>query len=318
MKEKIFKVARVLEYKSLLKNNNPILLNLLSNAESDKIDNLLQDSFKQNLDYYKPHVSSLSKELLAEIKLKKIGTLAGYTVWLVDGNKIRDNADIEFCLAGNPSRYLFIPEGEIWIEVRSANDMIKDLIHEAEESILMKQYGKSYDNSHNAADYYEMMVRKGVVTKIDDKDYELAVDIANKFISAIKFENVLEKEKEIENKSNEISKEQLEKGKKVEMEHTDNPEIAEIIAKDHLKEMPGNFVNGKPTLEDLDYYEKLKIVEPENKSAFRKNILSKFAEEKDSLIEDLEENPIFDPELLIEDFELATKEWEYLKNTTTY
>jgi hypothetical protein len=42
---------------------------------------------------------------------------------------------------------------------------------------------------------------------------------------------------------------QLEKGKKVEMEHTDDPKKAEEIAKDHLMEMP-------------DYYDKLEKIEP--------------------------------------------------------
>lgn len=46
---------------------------------------------------------------------------------------------------------------------------------------------------------------------------------------------------------------QIEKGKKVEMEHTDDPDKAEEIAKDHLMEMP-------------DYYDKLEKIEPQHES----------------------------------------------------
>lgn len=46
---------------------------------------------------------------------------------------------------------------------------------------------------------------------------------------------------------------QLKKGKKVEMEHTDDPRKAEEIAKDHLMELP-------------DYYDKLEKIEPAHES----------------------------------------------------
>lgn len=45
--------------------------------------------------------------------------------------------------------------------------------------------------------------------------------------------------------------EQLEKGKRVEMEHTDDEEKAVEIAKDHLMEMP-------------NYYDKLEKIEPKH------------------------------------------------------
>lgn len=47
---------------------------------------------------------------------------------------------------------------------------------------------------------------------------------------------------------NEFDKKQLDMGVRVEMEHTNDKNIAKMIAKDHLKEMP-------------DYYTKLKAME---------------------------------------------------------
>ncbi|NIT79606.1 MAG: hypothetical protein GWN58_33150 [Anaerolineae bacterium] len=50
-----------------------------------------------------------------------------------------------------------------------------------------------------------------------------------------------------------FSKEQLDMGQKVEMEHTTDPEVAREIARDHLTEDP-------------EYYTKLKTIEPEHGS----------------------------------------------------
>ena len=52
--------------------------------------------------------------------------------------------------------------------------------------------------------------------------------------------------------------EQLKMGTKVEMEHTNNPKIAERIAKDHLAELP-------------DYYTRLEKMEREGKEAHEKS-----------------------------------------------
>lgn len=54
------------------------------------------------------------------------------------------------------------------------------------------------------------------------------------------------------NVSVESIKQQIEKGKKIELEHTDNDEMAEEIAMDHLEEIP-------------DYYERLEKMEKEAK-----------------------------------------------------
>ena len=84
-----------------------------------------------------------------------------------------------------------------------------------------------------------------------------------------------------EEKSKDIifDKEQLEKGKKVEMEHTDDPEIALEITKDHLVEFP-EYYDGLEEMEDklknlksYNLYKKLKklfsfLVENQEKEAY--------------------------------------------------
>lgn len=63
---------------------------------------------------------------------------------------------------------------------------------------------------------------------------------------------------------NKYDKKQLEKGKKVELEHTDNPQLAKEIAKDHLEESR-DFENGKGG----KYYDKLDSMEEDIKKELK-------------------------------------------------
>lgn len=70
----------------------------------------------------------------------------------------------------------------------------------------------------------------------------------------------------------EVNKKQLDMGQKVEMEHTDDPEIAREIARDHLAEQLAEGVDK----EDQDYYTKLKTIHEDKcndvPSFWRKNL----------------------------------------------
>jgi hypothetical protein len=48
--------------------------------------------------------------------IKKFGYISGFTVWIVNGEYIRDNIDVGFVNYGQHYRYKFIPKNEFWID----------------------------------------------------------------------------------------------------------------------------------------------------------------------------------------------------------
>jgi len=73
--------------------------------------------------FYKLCNEKLNKTLIFNFK--------NYKIFLVDGEKIRDNIFIDFVEGGNPARYSFIPKNEIWIEyIFSKEDIAATILHE--------------------------------------------------------------------------------------------------------------------------------------------------------------------------------------------
>lgn len=71
---------------------------------------------------------------------------------LVDGEKVRRHIDVDFTMGGNPSRYAYVPKGELWVEKNlSPADRMSTFVHENVEHRLMKDEGMSYNDAHGAA-----------------------------------------------------------------------------------------------------------------------------------------------------------------------
>lgn len=105
----------------------------------------------EEMEHYKPH-----NEAAANVKLKDLGDHQGYHVFLVDGDKIRHTIDADYTMGGNPGRYKYVPEGEIWIDSNTNPDEINETIeHEIAECKSMEQRGSSYENAHDAANEKE-------------------------------------------------------------------------------------------------------------------------------------------------------------------
>lgn len=91
---------------------------------------------------------------------KQIGKLGEFKLFLVDGEYVRNNVDIDFVAGGNPARYAYCPENEIWIEeVYDDVDIAATTMHEYHETILMRDHGKDYDKAHAAASKLEKKFR---------------------------------------------------------------------------------------------------------------------------------------------------------------
>lgn len=115
-------------------------------------------------DRYDPARVEVPPPLMRAIKIRQYEHLSGYTIWVVDGSVIRDHIDIEFALGGNPGRYAYVPQDEVWIEdTGDEPDMDAIAAHETVESDLMIKDGFSYEEAHTQASKIETDLRRRVV-----------------------------------------------------------------------------------------------------------------------------------------------------------
>jgi hypothetical protein len=90
-----------------------------------------------------------------------MGMREGYNVWIVDGEAVRRDIYPSFLYGGNPQRYLFIPQKEIWIDnAIAAEEFEYTLAHELLERLLMARQGMSYSDAHNRALELEHAMRR--------------------------------------------------------------------------------------------------------------------------------------------------------------
>ena len=94
---------------------------------------------------------------MLKLKIENYGS-DNLKVFLIDGQYVRDNIFIDFTEGGNPYRYDFIPQGEIWIGAVHIIEAPYVCLHEVEEIT----YGL-----------------KGGLDLTNDQDYSEAHDYAN-------------------------------------------------------------------------------------------------------------------------------------------
>jgi hypothetical protein len=91
------------------------------------------------------------------------------TVWLVNGEVVRDRYYVPFIEGGNSGRYSFIPRNEVWLEyLLHADELPFILIHECVERHLMLMYGWKYDRAHHVASEVEYAQRSRGPLTVDD------------------------------------------------------------------------------------------------------------------------------------------------------
>ena len=79
----------------------------------------------------------------------------------VRGEIIRQCFDRAFIFGGNPAVYDYVPEGEIWIDVRQdPREIPYTIFHELHEYKLMSRKGWSYDRAHRRATEKEKKMRQ--------------------------------------------------------------------------------------------------------------------------------------------------------------
>lgn len=104
-----------------------------------------------------------------------LGKLDGFSIYSVDGEKIRREIDTDFTMGGNSARYRYVPRGEIWIDQNlSESDAAATTVHEIVEWIFMKDRGFAYEEAHDKATQSEARFRKvHPIATLDDVRYWL-------------------------------------------------------------------------------------------------------------------------------------------------
>jgi hypothetical protein len=95
-------------------------------------------------------------------RLRLLSRIEGLSIYLVDGEKVRDKIDVDFVNGGNEAIYpAYIPPGEIWIDdAQHPLDRTATALHELIERDLMLHHGMSYDAAHDAANARERVFRR--------------------------------------------------------------------------------------------------------------------------------------------------------------
>lgn len=117
---------------------------------------------------------------LARPRLRLLGRVCGLPIYLVSGEVVRNELDIDFTQGGNDGIYPFyIPVGEIWIDdALHGLDRTATALHEMVERELMVRRGMAYDPAHEIASATERPFRKVLarakVTTFDAARLEVA------------------------------------------------------------------------------------------------------------------------------------------------
>ena len=115
----------------------------------------------------KKSTARLEREIASALKLeppriRRLGYVTGLPVYLVSGEQVRNQIDIDFTQGGNEAAYPgYVPPGEIWIDdAMHALDRIATVFHEIVERNLVLYGGMDYDDAHDIACKREIELRK--------------------------------------------------------------------------------------------------------------------------------------------------------------
>lgn len=116
--------------------------------------------------------AQLDREIDAALKLeppriRRLGYVTGLPVYLVSGERVRNDIDIDFTQGGNEAAYPgYVPPGEIWIDdAMHVLDRIATIFHEIVERNLVLFGGMDYDDAHDIACKREIEFRKVLARK---------------------------------------------------------------------------------------------------------------------------------------------------------
>jgi hypothetical protein len=95
-------------------------------------------------------------------RIRYLGKVAGLTIYLVSGVKVRNELDIDFTCGGNEAVYpSYNLPGEIWLDDAAGPlDRTATCLHEIVERDQMMRFGKNYEDAHEVASATERPFRR--------------------------------------------------------------------------------------------------------------------------------------------------------------
>lgn len=100
---------------------------------------------------------------------RKIGKIGDFTIFIVNGDVVKTQHEMEFIEGGNDKAYSsetdpdhrnVIPRDEIWISAEIRSQFLPYiLLHEILEATLMEETGSDYATAHDTANFYEKRAR---------------------------------------------------------------------------------------------------------------------------------------------------------------
>jgi len=98
-------------------------------------------------------------------RLRLLGRVDDLTIYLVDGELIRNDIDVDFVNGGNGAVYPgYVPLDEVWIDDgQRVLDRTATTLHELIERDLMLHHGRNYDRAHDETNVYESALRRELV-----------------------------------------------------------------------------------------------------------------------------------------------------------
>lgn len=116
--------------------------------------------------------AQLDREIASALKLeppriRRLGYVTGLPIYLVSGERVRNDVDIDFTQGGNEAAYPgYVPAKEIWIDdAMHVLDRIATIFHEIVERNLVLYGGLDYDGAHDIACKRELEFRKELARK---------------------------------------------------------------------------------------------------------------------------------------------------------
>ena len=103
-----------------------------------------------------------SSEFCSSPELNKqfLGTFDKFDVFLVSGEFIRNNLEIDFTMGSHHHVSDYIPNGEVWLDDKLSENDLKALIHHEVHELKLMRAGVSYEEAHKLATESEERFRK--------------------------------------------------------------------------------------------------------------------------------------------------------------
>jgi len=125
--------------------------------DADDISNFIELSERQKSNKYKEYKNG---NITKELKLKVLSNYKDVTIYLVDGELVRDFFYEDFTEGGHHFVYPWIPEKEVWVDDDLKEEEIPAVVfHELFERLMMVD-GETYDKAHIEALRFEWLQKK--------------------------------------------------------------------------------------------------------------------------------------------------------------